>query len=179
MESKDITGEKRQTAINTDEKLAEAAPTNDDVIKPHLEEELLAKMVFKPSMIGAITIAEYTKRLYGLDLVPLAQELEKQVSEVKKGNLENGEEVLIAQLHTLNMIFNKLIISASNNKNPKHIDTEMRLALKAQNQCRVTLETLANIKNPRAVAFVQQANIGYNQQVNNSNPLPKHEESEI
>ena len=44
----------------------------------------------------------------------------------------------------------------------------MRLALKAQGQCRATLETLANIKNPRPVAFVQQANIAHGpQQVNN------------
>jgi hypothetical protein len=36
--------------------------------------------------------------------------------------------------------------------------TYLRLGLKAQSQCRATLETLAAIKNPRPVAFVQQAN---------------------
>lgn len=41
------------------------------------------------------------------------------------------------------------------------------LFVKAQSQCRATLETLANIKNPPHVAFVKQANIGHNQQVNN------------
>ncbi len=44
----------------------------------------------------------------------------------------------------------------------------MRLALKAQSQCRATIESLAEIKNPRPVAFVQQANIAHGpQQVNN------------
>ena len=44
----------------------------------------------------------------------------------------------------------------------------MKLALRAQGQCRATLETLANIKNPRPVAFVKQANISNGpQQVNN------------
>ena len=47
-------------------------------------------------------------------------------------------------------------------------DTYMRLALKAQAQCRSTLEALAEIKNPRPVSFVKQANIANGpQQVNN------------
>jgi hypothetical protein len=44
----------------------------------------------------------------------------------------------------------------------------MRLALKAQTQCRATLETLALLKNPTPVAFVRQANIGQAVQVNNA-----------
>jgi hypothetical protein len=39
-------------------------------------------------------------------------------------------------------------------------DTYMRLALRAQSQCRATLETLAAIKNP-PVAFANQANIAH------------------
>ena len=47
----------------------------------------------------------------------------------------------------------------------------MRLSLKAQAQCRVTVEALAEIKNPRPVAFVKQANISNGpQQVNNGAP---------
>ena len=43
----------------------------------------------------------------------------------------------------------------------------MRLALKAQSQCRTTLDTLASIKNP-PVVFARQANIAQGpQQVNN------------
>jgi hypothetical protein len=44
----------------------------------------------------------------------------------------------------------------------------MRLALRAQNQARATLETLALIKNPPRPTFVKQANIAHGpQQVNN------------
>jgi hypothetical protein len=44
----------------------------------------------------------------------------------------------------------------------------MRLALKAQSQCRATLEALANIKNP-PVVIARQANFAAGpQQVNNS-----------
>jgi hypothetical protein len=47
-------------------------------------------------------------------------------------------------------------------------ETYMRMALKAQSQCRTTIEALAEIKNPRPVAFVKQANIAHgHQQINN------------
>ena len=46
-------------------------------------------------------------------------------------------------------------------------EAHMRLALKAQSQCRATLETLATIKNP-PVVIARQANIAQGpQQVNN------------
>ena len=48
----------------------------------------------------------------------------------------------------------------------------MRLSLKAQGQCRATLETLAVIKNPPV--FAHQANIAHGpQQVNNTRPTAK------
>ncbi|MBM7062829.1 hypothetical protein JQX08_19110 [Pseudomonas sp. UL073] len=43
----------------------------------------------------------------------------------------------------------------------------MRLALKAQNQSRATLQTLADLKTPKQIAFVKQANVGNQIQVNN------------
>ena len=43
----------------------------------------------------------------------------------------------------------------------------MRMALKAQTQCRATLETLAEVKNPRVTTFVRQQNNAQQQQVNN------------
>lgn len=46
-----------------------------------------------------------------------------------------------------------------------------KLALRAQNQCRMTLETLATIKNP-PVVFAKQANIAHDhQQVNNGDAV--------
>ncbi len=50
-------------------------------------------------------------------------------------------------------------------------DRYMRLALKAQAQCRATLETLAKIKNPPTL-FAQQANIAHGPQQVNNNPPP-------
>jgi hypothetical protein len=48
------------------------------------------------------------------------------------------------------------------------MEAMMRMALRAQNQCRATLETLATIKNP-TVVIARQANISTgHQQVNNA-----------
>lgn len=52
-----------------------------------------------------------------------------------------------------------------------NLDRYLRLVLRAQSQCRATLETLTAIKNPQSLTFVRQANIGYNQQVNNGAAL--------
>jgi hypothetical protein len=52
--------------------------------------------------------------------------------------------------------------------NIETIDTLLRLGMKAQSQCRSTIEALAEIKNPSHVTFAKQANIANGpQQVNN------------
>ena len=56
------------------------------------------------------------------------------------------------------------------------------MAFKAQSQCRATVEALAEITNPRAVAFVKQDNIANGpQQVNNGEQAApsRTEEKEI
>jgi len=49
------------------------------------------------------------------------------------------------------------------------MEDKIRLALKVQAQLRATIQALADLKNPRPIAFVQQANIAHGpQQVNNA-----------
>ncbi len=48
-------------------------------------------------------------------------------------------------------------------------DRYLKLALRAQSQCRATWETLATMKNPPIMGYVRQANIAHgHQQVNNA-----------
>jgi hypothetical protein len=78
--------------------------------------------------------------------------------------------MLTTQAHTLDTIFNQLarLSQANVGQYLEAADRFMRLALKAQSQCRATIETLAEIKYPKPVAFVRQANIANGpQQVNN------------
>jgi hypothetical protein len=82
--------------------------------------------------------------------------------------LNRAEALLTAQAHTLDGIFNYLARKAFNADYLNQYETYLRLGLKVQSQCRATLETLAAIKNPKPIAFVQQANIAHGpQQVNN------------
>jgi len=70
-------------------------------------------------------------------------------------------------------MFNELARRAALNMGEHLNATEiyLRHAFKAQAQCRSTLEALAEIKNPRPVAFVKQANIANGpQQINNGEP---------
>jgi hypothetical protein len=107
--------------------------------------------------------------------------LDEQVKDVKDGDLSHQESMLTTQAKTLDLIFHKLARRSFVNlaEYPQAADTYMRLALKAQSQCRTTIEALAEIKNPRPVAFVRQANIANGpQQVNNGQPEPRARETE-
>jgi hypothetical protein len=73
----------------------------------------------------------------------------------------------------LDLLFNQLTRRAMDNVGhyPETVDRYMKLAFRAQAQCRATSETLHEMKYPKPVAFVQQANIANGpQQVNNGQP---------
>lgn len=96
--------------------------------------------------------------------------LKDKVAKVQTGDLSGMEAMLTAQATTLDSIFTEMARRAAMNMGeyPKAADLYLRLALKAQSQCRTTLEALAEIKMPRHVAFVRQANIAHGpQQINN------------
>lgn len=100
----------------------------------------------------------------------------------KEVNRTQVLDMLVGQAHALQSIFMSLARRAANQDYLKQHETYLRMALKAQNQSRMTLETLAKIKNP-PVIFAKQANINQgngNQQVNNSTPAPaSHAEKNI
>lgn len=73
------------------------------------------------------------------------------------------------------MIFNWLAQRANDQRYLDNFETILKLSMRAQSQCRATLEALANIKNPQNVAFVKQANIAHNQQINNNQTGPQLE----
>jgi hypothetical protein len=110
-----------------------------------------------------------------LDLTECMNAIQATVSEVQSGDLRAGEALLTGQAVALNAIFSELARRAALNMGEHLGATEayMRLALKAQNQCRATVETLAAMKNP-PVVFARQANInnGGQQQVNNGAQVP-------
>lgn len=123
-------------------------------------------------LLGACTQQTFSEYLGKIPLDIIIEKLESETLKINDGSLESAEKMLITQAYTLDTLFNSLAFRATGNEWIQKYDPLMRLALKAQSQCRATLETLANIKNPPQVAFVKQANIGHNQQVNNGTLEP-------
>ncbi len=105
-----------------------------------------------------------------LSITHCAEVLRDEVAKVQRGDLSQVDAMLFGQAKALSAVFHGCLAKAGANLG-SHLDateTYMRLALKAQSQCRTTLEALIEAKNPRSVAFVKQANIANgHQQVNN------------
>lgn len=140
---------------------------------------LIAQTVLRPSVQAAATLQQFKLITGDVELGALVEELQDQAKLASSGDLERAEAMLVTQAHTLDAIFHNLARRAALNAGEYlgACETYMRLALKAQSQCRATLETLAVMKNPAPVAFVRQANIAHGpQQVNNA-PSPAPESS--
>ena len=131
----------------------------------------IARTVMRPTVQAALTLREYGKSFGDLDLTGLIDSLTEQTNAATEGDLGRAEAMLAAQAHTLDAIFNNLAQRAALNMGEylEAFEAYLKLALRAQSQCRATLETLAEIKYPRSVAFVEQTNIAHgHQQVNNA-----------
>jgi hypothetical protein len=89
--------------------------------------------------------------------------------------------MLMGPAMALNVMFGELTCRSANNLNGgteyrQSMETYLKMALRVQNQCRMTLETLSNIKNS-PVVYAKQANIANGpQQVNNGTQPRAHAE---
>ena len=135
------------------------------------EDRTRAGLVARGMVSNAATVLRFHEADFpGLALMEMVRELQAQGEAVNRGDFAVPERLLSAQALTLNAIFGELARRAALNMG-EHLDATdryLRLALKAQSQCRATVETLAAIKNP-PVVFARQANInnGGQQRVNN------------
>lgn len=119
-----------------------------------------AKLTIKASVVSAAASEAFAKDVFsGFDVHELIDELEEKMQRIKSGDIGSVEEMLIGQSHTLQTIFMCLTRRASIEKNPQTLQTFMNLALRAQSQSRSTMQALVDIKNPKQVAYVGQANI--------------------
>lgn len=161
--TKDKSGERNPNALHLSQRAGESA------------EQAGARVAASSVIRGATTGRKYAEPMFGdcVDLTSYAEELTRHADAVKAGDLSAVETMLITQANTLDMIFNQLARKSAHCEYMNQMEAHLRLALKAQSQCRSTLEALAEIKNPRPVAFVKQANIANGpQQVNNGSAPP-------
>jgi len=144
------------------------------VLEPGEDEAITtARVVLSPTVQAAITLEEYSKPCGDLDVGDLIDALSEQTRASSNGDLQRAETMLTAQAHTLDAIFNKLARRAIDAERMDHLDRFLKLALRAQAQCRATWEALAALKRPPTLGYVQQANIAQgHQQVNNAAAVP-------
>jgi hypothetical protein len=152
--------------------------TKKPAMNAEAEKKAMAKNRARSNLSSAINatavIDAYSKSLFGEEqggLLEVYEELNDCIDMVWDGDLKKCEAMLLSQAMALQSIFTNLSRRAASQDYLKQMDTYLRLGLKAQAQAVRTIEALAEMKNPRSVAFVKQANIANNQQVNNGQIL--------
>ena len=137
------------------------AEPKGEAAKPH-------QLLLMATAQNAVAMELWGKYAGDIDLGELVTDLQKKAETIQDGNMKPVEAMLYGQAMALQTIFTNLARRSAMNAG-EYIDAAdkyMRLALKAQSQCRATLETLAEIKNP--MPYIKQANIANGpQQVNN------------
>ena len=135
----------------------------------------IARAALRPTIQSASTLKMYEKKFGELGLTELVDALTEQTDMAVGDNSDRAVAMLTAQAHTLDAIFNNLAQRAALNLGEYlgTVEIYLKLAMRAQSQCRSTWEAVSNIKNPPVAGYVKQANIAHGpQQVNNS-PTPE------
>jgi hypothetical protein len=142
------------------EKIASLTPT--EILKNN------AGAATSPSANAAAVINSFTTVYGEQDSQEIYNILIQSLQKSLNGENKTIESMLLAQAHSLQSIFSMLASNAGNQKSISKMETCLQLALKAQRQCRTTLETLNNLKKPSTI-YANQANISHgHQQVNNN-----------
>lgn len=109
-----------------------------------------------------------------IDVPTLIEQLREQAATVNRGDMSQAEAMLMNQATALQSLFVRLAEASMRASMLPQQETAMRLALKAQSQCRATLETLAAIKNPPVIYAKQVNQTSGPQQINNGAMAPSH-----
>jgi hypothetical protein len=137
-------------------------------------DEAIAKILTMPE-VGAAGTIRGLNNIH--DVNALTKILHQQTADVIGGNMTRPEAMLLSQAHTLDALFNSLVMKGLGQTHMPHYESFLRLAFKAQSQCRSTLQALSDIKNP-SVVYAKQANISQgHQQINNGIPAPRTQEN--
>lgn len=134
--------------------------------KEETQARALARTVTTPESLSAAVLC-LSKNIALAGVNEMVDELKKQSAAVHANDLSRAESMLIAQAHTLDGLFAKLSSHALTSTDMDKFERYLKLALRSQAQARATLQTLGELKAPKQVAFVGQANIGQQVQVNN------------
>jgi hypothetical protein len=170
---------KPQTTKNPAKENTQIAATAESKAKTHRQ---ASEVCLAPENMAAATVMAYTPGI-PLDIIETAAVLRKHCDVLANQDMRHAEDMLLNQAHALQAMFCDLARTAKKQSSLTQIQALTVLALKAQSQCRATLQTLSDVKYPKQATFIKQANIAGQQQVNNgvqpNNILPSREEKTI
>lgn len=130
----------------------------------------VARFATSAPVNAAAVVQQYAAQPFGpeLDLESTVLALTESMDQVTGGEMKTAEAMLMGQAMALQAMYVHMARRVLQQPSQKHLEGFFAMALRAQNQCRMTIETLGELKHPRQVAFVRQTNVaGGHQQVNN------------
>ena len=123
----------------------------------------LAEIYTSPLTMTAHAISDLHKGV-NLSLPDMMSEVKTYSQKAQDNNLTSIENMLLGQMQLLHTIFTKAAINWGRAETMTQYQGYGNIALKAQNLCRMTAATLADMKNPNRTTFIK--NTAVNQQVN-------------
>jgi hypothetical protein len=131
--------------------------------------DLLSRISVNPAVCGAAAMEPFQANILGeCDVWATVDQIGRMTEAIKAGDVSHLEAMLVGQAVALQGIFTSLARRAHSQTQQRNLEAFLGLAFKAQAQSRATIQALTELKFPRQVAFVKQANIAHgNQQVNN------------
>ena len=129
-------------------------------------------LMLSPEVQNAAAMHAWSKQFGEPKIETLLGELADKTKAVADGDMRQVEAMLYGQAATLQNLFTNLLRRAAGQEGLAQFTAMLTLGLKAQAQCRATLEALAEMKNPKPTTFVGQANIAQGPQQVNNGPAP-------
>jgi hypothetical protein len=131
--------------------------------------EAIGRIASDPAVNAGSVMQSFGNHLgEDVNLMSMIDAIQAAIQRVKGGDLADLEAMLVSQAMALQVIFTNYARRAQTQQYQRNLEAFLGLALKAQAQSRATITGLVDLKYPRQVAFVKQANISNGpQQVNN------------
>ena len=147
------------TMVKLTEPMGGMEPNHKLIVEQTADEtgaQAMARKLLQPTLKNAIAASAFTSKLIGSDLEApgisdYAQHVQTVARKAEAGDLTMASQILAAQAVTLDSMFAELARRSALNMSD-YVDASERygrLALKAQNNCRATLEALAKLHQPR------------------------------
>lgn len=155
-------------------------PPEQSTPGPATESNSLAKSMafactYPEGKAARVISATDAKSIYGEpDMGELVRNIELHTELVNAGEMHRLEGMLVSQAIALESLFTHLAERAMAHAQIPGFEANMRMALRAQNQSRATIEALVNLKNP-PIVFAKQANIAHGPQQVNNGSAPQDE----